>query len=206
MKKILSIDFDIIMYPCIKLYERQTSGDANPVSLWSHLNHEFNIDSFVRYDAQVLKNIAKLIQNNVKNGAKLYNIDEHHGIVHELKGQENYNDETYELTNIDFHHDLWYSDNDKIDAADFDTYRCNNWIGYLYLQKKLDNLVWVKAPNSEMPVIESEEVIINEIKTLGAISELATDFDEIYFCFSPQWVPHQYRHIFDLITSLIKED
>lgn len=63
-KKILSIDFDIIMYPCIKMYNDKVSGNANPTQLWQGLEHDFNIANILSYDWNLVKYIAQLIKKN----------------------------------------------------------------------------------------------------------------------------------------------
>lgn len=205
-KKILSIDFDIIMYPCIRLYNEKCAGDCNPTELWNYLNHAYDLDSSIRYDATVLQNIAKIIKHSVKNGAKLHLITEHQEIVDSLKTETDFDDTTYSIYNIDFHHDLWYhGDEDKNDIVTFDRYNCTNWLGYLFLKGKTELIEWFKAPNSEIET--------NEVKDICAIKRLDevlgidfTNFSDVYFCLSPQWVPYKYHHLYRLIGELCEEE
>lgn len=203
-KKILSIDFDIIMYPCIKLYNNYVSGTANPTELWAGLNMDFNMDNFIRYDANVYHDLVMLILKNVRNGARLIPITEHQMIIDKLQAEGTYDEDEFNLTNIDFHHDLWYSDRDKINAADFEEWACNNWLGYLYLKDKIKNMHWVKAPNSEL-LAPADLEVFNTISGLSSIKELGDDYTDIYFCLSPQWVPYQYHHLYNLIIDIVKE-
>lgn len=204
-KKILSIDFDIIMYPCIRLYNEKCAGDCNPTELWNYLNHAYDLDSSIRYDATVLQNIAKIIKYSVKNGAKLHLIKEHQEIVDSLKTETDFDDTTYSIYNIDFHHDLWYrGDEDKNDIVTFDRYNCTNWLGYLFLKGKTELIEWFKAPNSEIEMDEIRDVCA--IKRLDEILEMDfTNFSDVYFCLSPQWVPYKYHHLYNLIGELCEE-
>jgi hypothetical protein len=79
-KKILSIDFDIIMYPCIKLYNADVNGDDNPIDLWGDLENEYGLgnNNILTYDTKVPKEITQLIAYN-KN-KPIYFIQEHHFI------------------------------------------------------------------------------------------------------------------------------
>jgi hypothetical protein len=201
-KKILSIDFDIIMYPCIKLYNSKSSGDANSTQLWEFLEHEININSFLKYDAQTLKDIALLMKRNIQKGAKLYAIQEHQQVVDKLKKMVDYNETKFDITNIDFHHDIWYGPQDITDAKDFDKWACNNWLGYLYSKEKTTNIHWIKGPNSEK-MREEENNIINQISGVRNIINQDDDYDIVFFCLSPQWVPYQYHHLYYLIIELI---
>ena len=63
--KILSVDFDYIMYPCIKLYNSHVSGAENQTVTWEHLEQLLEIDKYLCYDADALKRITQLILTNV---------------------------------------------------------------------------------------------------------------------------------------------
>ena len=59
--KILSIDFDTIMFPCIKLYNDYCMGNANDTQIWNQLEFERDISQYLKYDANAYHNIVKLI-------------------------------------------------------------------------------------------------------------------------------------------------
>lgn len=205
--KVLSIDFDIIMYPCIKMYNAYSMGDANPTELWRHFEEMYNFnEANLYYDAKVLMDIAKLIVENVKNGAVFCPIQSHDMIVQMLKDQPDiYNDPEmkYHIFNIDFHHDVSYSRDSLNMISMFDTYNCTDWLAYLELKEKLIQLDWIKAPNSELPDPEVAYMIDNIIP-IRNIPTLPIDCDVIYFCLSPQWVHPKYYHLFHLITHMIE--
>ena len=101
MRTILSIDFDIVMYPCIKLYNDKVGGEDNPTRLWEFLEREHDIQEFINYDAKYLLALATLIKNTVHNGAKLHMITEHQEIVDHLKETGAFDEETFIVNNID---------------------------------------------------------------------------------------------------------
>jgi hypothetical protein len=205
-KKILSIDFDIIMYPCINLYNADVDGGDNPIDLWKELEDEYGFENYdiLTYDGRVLKEITKLLAEN--KDKPIYFIQEHQEIVDNLKKGAGWGEDRYDVYNVDFHHDLWYRDTDFAEILKQDEYNCSDWLGYLFLTKKLTGLTWLKAPNSDPP----------EIKAYGSDLELQTlrirefyklheiDFDEIYFCLSPQWIPQKYKIFYDIIKILIE--
>ena len=84
VKKILSIDFDIIMYPCIKMYNDKVGGDANSTQLWQGLENDLDISNILSYDWITLKNIAQLIAKS-KN---VHFIKEHQEIIDILKSED----------------------------------------------------------------------------------------------------------------------
>lgn len=202
-KKILSIDFDIIMYSCIKLYNDKVGGGDNPTQLWQGLENDYNINNILTYDWNVVKQIAQLI----KKAKSVHFIQEHQEIVDILK--QDWEEDTYELINIDFHHDLWYRPTDPATLADFDNYNCSNWVGYLLLKNKLVNntYTWLKAPNSDQP-IKFDEIDLNfQMLSLRDLpSLLKEEFDEVFFCLSPQWVPYKYTKIYELIKIMAEKE
>lgn len=203
VKKILSIDFDIICYPCIRLYNHMVHGAESPVVTWNSLNESIDIQNALSYDSNTLLDIAKLIRKNVQSGAKLRLIEEHQHLVDALKLDENYSDTTYDIYNIDFHHDLWYHKEDLTNMVDFDDYTCANWLGYLLLKGKTNSVHWLKAPNSDMPTPFISEDPFTSILKIRDFDKIEEEFDEIYFCFSPQWTPHQYRVFYKLIAATL---
>lgn len=197
--KVLSIDFDYIMAPCIKLYNDLCGGKENPTVVWNHIEHERNIEPFLHYDADSLLKIAMIIKENVKNGAKLIPINEHQEIIKYLS------DCRVELTNIDFHHDVIYNINELSEITDMHKYNCANWVYYLYSNNQLESYTWLKAPQSDMLNFDTD-FKIDKILTKSDFGQLNYDFDLVFFCLSPQWVPYKFHHLYNLIIELCKED
>ena len=197
--KVLSIDFDYIMSPCIKLYNNYVCGDENATVQWNDLESRLDISSFLSYDANSLIEIASLILRNVKNGAKFISIKEHQEIIPAISHCDD-----IELVNIDFHHDIMYGPVSKVNIADFDKYSCADWVGYLFMKKKLSSYTWIKAPQSDPYYQELMEIDYN-VGSHRDIKDLPNDFDYVVFCLSPQWVPYRYQHLYDLIVRMAEE-
>lgn len=201
--KILSIDFDAIMFPCIKLYNDYCTGSENSTQIWNRIDFERDIQQYLKYDANVYQDIVKFIFNTVQNGAKFIPIQEHQMIVDYLKNYDLLN-ETFNITNIDYHHDIMYH-KDSLTLIDFDNYSCADWAGYLLYKNLNTQLTWVRCPGSSYPdpqLCSFENEII--IKNISEIKNLDPDYDFVFFCLSPQWVPYQYHHLYDLVISLIQ--
>ena len=63
--KVLSIDFNYIMYPCIDLYNDMCFGDGNPTLTWDNIEHIRNIEDKLSFDKQYFLFINKLIMTLV---------------------------------------------------------------------------------------------------------------------------------------------
>ena len=208
-KKILSIDLDIIMHPCIQQYNDDVEGDDNPIDLWIALENEYKLDDYnlLKYDSNIILEITKLLKYNKDKGKKIYYIQEHQEIVDILQKSPTYQNDQYHIYNIDFHHDLWYQEEDFDDILKHNEYTCANWAGYLFLKKKLKSFTWLKAPNSDDLEIKpyGSNIQINYL-TLGDFYKLYDlNFDEIFFCLSPQWIPPKFHFFYDLIKLLLQE-
>lgn len=202
-KKILSIDFDIIMYPCIRMYNTFGDGLLNETELWDFLEQHYNFnEQTLNYDAKTLMDITRCIIKNVQNGAFFNAIKTHDQLVNLLKNQPDYDETTYSIVNVDFHHDLGYGDDSLNKITSFNQHDCTNWLSYLKLKNKTSNIEWIKAPNSEMPVGPACDYL-NSIKPIREIYTLPTDFDEIYLCLSPQWIHPKFYHLFNFITYIV---
>ena len=201
--KILSIDFDAIMYPCIKLYNDLCSGNENDSRVWDQIQHMRDVEPYLNYDANTYSDIALIILENIKNGAYLIPIQEHQMLVDYLI-EQNLIHETFNITNIDYHHDIAY-DRHSFNLMDFNKYSCADWAGYLMLKNPNTSLTWIRCPgssqyNNDLHLFENSITV----KRISEISSLDTDYDLIFFCLSPQWVPYKYHHLYDLIIQQIK--
>lgn len=197
MRRILTIDFDCIMSPCIKLYNEKCVGNENATVIWNRLSNELDINNFLCYDAHTLESITLLIQRSVGAGAKLIPIENHHEIIKELNLAS---DEKIDLVNIDFHHDIWYNTEAKVSLSNFDTYNCADWVGYLMHNNNINSYEWYKMPNSDM--FNEHLDTLFTVKSNRDIKDIDEKFDAVYFCLSPQWVPYKYHHLYDLIVKL----
>ena len=202
--KILSIDFDAIMFPCIRLYNEYCYGNENATTIWRQLEFDRDINQYLSYDANVYKNIGKIIFKNIKNGAKLIPIQEHQMLVDHLKKYDLL-DLQFDITNIDYHHDIAYNRNSFVEM-EFDNYTCAAWAGYLMTLNPETTLTWVRCPGSSTYNEDIKEFTNTiTIKRIDEIVDLDDDYDLIYFCLSPQWVPYVYHHLYDLLIDLAKE-
>lgn len=199
--KILSIDFNYIMYPCIKLYSKYVNDEDNATLNWEIIQNELGIENFLCYDGEVLKLISSLIRRNQKNDVPLYLITNHKEIV---DGISKLTSDPIEITNIDWRHDISSTKNDIENVSNFDKYNDSNWVGYLQTHGKLSKYTWIKARNSDdCPTDILDKLHLScEVGTVRNIPELPNDYDAVYFCLSPNQVPYKYKHLYELIGGV----
>lgn len=195
--KILHINFNIIMYNCIKLYADKVNISENPNVIWGYLNDTMEIDNHVCLDAKVLSAIIALIKKN--KSAKFIPIVSPIAIVEDSLKQN----DKIDITNIDFFHDL-VTYEEEIKDWEKDKYNEMNWLGYLIYKDKVNSCEWIKAPNS----FKCTNNIIDDvtISNIYELSELKDDYDIIYFNLCPHFVPPKYEYIFKLFCDFFKDD
>jgi len=208
-KKILSIDFDIIMAPSIELYNDYAFAETDPAELWADLEAEYQFEFYdkLQFDETILYGITDLLKHF--KDKPIYFITDHDEVVDILKKSPNYNIDIYNIYNVDFHHDFWYDKLAFNEILQQDEYNCGTWLGYLYLTKKLSSVTWVKALHSDAMSFrpygnDNCKINLESIRNIEKLKDI--DFDEVYFCLSPQWIPPRYVIFYNLIKQLLEEE
>lgn len=211
---VISIDFNYIMYPCIKLYQDLSNEKENAMLTWDLITNYRGVSrEFLQYDTRSYTKITKLIQTimyDTNNRCKLIPIKDHSNICDQFINQEGI---TLDLVNIDFYHDIFYTKDDKNRIINFGTYDSKDWVGNLFLYNKIDSYVWIKAPNSNsfnFGLLEGTNIKFNYedgIKTLDyfdILTDCSDIWDYIFVNFPEHQVPFEYKHLYDLIFELFQ--
>ena len=189
--RVLSIDFDIIMAPCINLYNDMAGEGQNSQINWEKILYERKLENFLCYDSKILTDLFSLLK---QQDCKFEFIESHADIVPFIT-------EKCDLTNIDFHHDIYYQKESTEKFAD-NKWTCANWVSYLEYKGLLSSYYWIKSGKSQGFFGEFktpfEKDNSDKIPYLGS-------FDKVIICFSPNWVPYKFRHLYDLIKVVFSE-
>ena len=186
MKKILSIDFDIIMYPCIEIYNQRV-----PTFSWNDLKTN-PLFGLVYGDLELYTKLTKFLLEQTKKleANNFHFIESHESIVNYLpKNQE------FELTNIDHHHDIAYCEKDgqtKITS----NLGCGNWVKYCFDNNyPITKYTWIHSDCSNFP-IEQDKHFLTDTRPIFSFNPYFGDYDEIIICLSKPWVPPNYQELF----------
>ena len=209
--KVLSIDLDYIMAPCIELYHG-LQWCENPNSRWSGLydntnfkEHQFYIDQgnlLYCYDL-FLKALG-----NCKSVSFGY---EHDELLYTLQDKED-----IEIINIDHHDDVFGEDyegnieREYVGLVEHDRVNEGNWGAWLHLQKKLDSFTWIRNENSRNFNQHNDlnkEVLGKKYKAFLRDDYEFEDynFDHIFVCLSPQYVPKNHWHYFTMFIMAYEQ-
>lgn len=197
--KILSVDWDyFINASAEQRYAMFPDGGNENLPLYltnliwvSHYNGELEKIGIKENDLDIIKNV---IANNFDS---IMIADSHKHIYNFI--EENLDDysDTINVTNVDFHHDLYGINDDSrgIDCGNwmvnlFKNYNCEyNWVNQDDSDKHLDNCNFCKINLKEIKDIEKE------------------NYDLLYICRSSVWSPpHLDKYFIDAFNPLIMQN
>lgn len=195
---IVSIDFDIIMHRSINIYNDlvddetsiQNILDENKEACFIPRSDLFLYNYLTNF---ILKCCQKLSKDNI------IFIDDHHQIVDYFDSGVIQGDNDFNIFNIDFHHDIAYSEGDvenKVEELD-----CGNWIKYLF-EHYSDNFkqyVWINTEESS--TIDDRLMTFDRIYTYNIkkynLDALIKSADILFICKSVPWVPLEEQQLYD---------
>lgn len=184
MKNIITIDFDIIMAPCINLY-----NDLIPNKSWDFFN-QFEQMKTLTAD---LNHYQKLTEWLIKilpylNKEQIIVIEDHGQIIKYLEDNNKVN-----IYNIDHHHDCGYQKDEEMPDNKLN---CGNW--GLFLKKKniLNNFIWINNINSDIPPKEKKLVNFSSFQLSEYNLNTIPVPDKLILCLSEPWTPPMFRPLF----------
>ena len=205
-KKILSIDMDYILAPCINLYNDMVLASNSPEKVWENINNLRNIDKHISYDNDNLRyvfNIFTSALSKLKNKKNVTFATNHDAILFELASKK-YEKDIFEIYNIDHHHDIFYNEESRKDIDNFDVATVANWVWYLDKYNKFSQYNWICNTNSFFPK--------DDIKSNGKMNAFTRDkiesifdieeWDYIFVCNSPHWFPRDYDVFFNMLIDI----
>lgn len=191
MKNIVTIDFDIVMAPCIGLYNNMV-----PNLSWKELKNLFpqmqllNADliHYRRLTQWLLKIIEKIPKEKIV-------FIENHGALNKYLPQEEIN-----VYNIDHHHDCGYGENIK-DREELD---CGNWVYDIARHGFLKTYTWIKNTSSSRDKEKYEGLINYKFDLINYDLEELPIPDLLVLCLSEPWTPPEYQSLFFLWKDLLE--
>ena len=186
MKKIVTIDFDIIMGPSIEVYNHFIPYEKTWDELMLNPQIALSTGDYVHYQ-RILIWLLKMAKEMPKEN--FHFIGEHHSILKFL--DEN---EQYDIVNIDHHHDCGYADDEGIyKTMDID---CTNWVAKAYDKGLVKRYTWLHNADSTLYSPTAKRIIDFKFDLKNYNLDMLPTPDEIYICFSEIWIPPTLRPLF----------
>ena len=189
MKKILTIDFDIIMSPSIEVFN-DYDGTADEYTT------RFDFLGLMPADLELYQELTSFLLT--QKHKKIYFMESHDEIVKLTKGEG-----PFELINIDHHHDLGYGENIRWNAP-VRQVENGNWVHKLWELNRITKYTWLKDTAAIDPPIRANKYI-NEKHFLYTYD--LTQLDDvvaIYIAHSPEWIPGYYEPLYNIWVELFK--
>ena len=196
MKRIITIDFDVIMSPSITLYNDMIGPQQWEQTFMNDPQLALSRGDYARY-AQLtawLMIIAKELQPSA-----IHFIHSHDHIMKYIPKDN----EELTIVNIDHHHDISYNDKDSNEMIEVLT--CGNWIKYISENRKLARYIWINNSNSTPPHEATKNLISMNCLLQNYNLNNLTAPDVLVLCLSDEWVPPPIRPLFFLWMHLLGE-
>ena len=186
MKKILTIDFDIIMYECEEIYNNKV-----PYKSWKELQTN-PIFSLIYGNLNLYNKLTQLLLNHTKflNKENFHFIESHDSIINFLpKNQQ------FSITNIDQNHDIAYNEKDGENLIN--EIGCANWVKYCFDNNyPIEEYNWINSNTSSYPPEHLIHQFIKNIENMNTFNIKIHQYDEVIICLSRPWVPPNYQNLF----------
>ena len=222
--KILSIDLDYIMDKSIELYEDIGWHDIPSIRWSNYYNHikkeKNNID--LNINEKNLFYCFDIFLKSIKNCQNVTFSFNHDAILDEISKYS-----SIDLINIDHHDDVIYGDNLDPDDPNY-SIKCmmnlyekydsiskindlheGNWISFLNINKQINSYTFIGNKSSMDFGKEKEDFIKKHIPkfeyyTRDRYTFKSYNFDYIFVCLSPQYIPPCHWHYFSMFLSAYK--
>lgn len=212
MNNILSIDLDILFSPYIGIYNNMINNFTSIELNWHIINDAYNLEDFKPYPLYI-DLITKII--NKYKDKKFYIGLNHSSILTAIENSKFFLQQPYKfnLYNIDYHHDIFYGDDQVKMLKQCNTANCGNWVGFLNQNHFINIYYWFKGLGSFFnPTALQEsypeaipEKIYTKIFDESTIDELI-DIDLIFISISPEWIPiNYYDTLFSILDNIPKD-
>lgn len=187
-KTLMTIDFDIIMGPCILFYNHLV-----PQSKWEDLN-TYEIANSLHADYGIYFKLTSYLCNLLKKlkSDQIVFVTGHDQVLNFIDKNEKYN-----IINIDHHHDLGYGNN----AQKGYELNCANWVKHMMDNNQCSSYMWFRNQDSDlMGGVDQTDVTslcTDILLTMDTnLDGLATP-DLLCIVTSPQWVPPKFLYLLD---------
>ena len=191
MKKVLTIDFDILMHQSINIYN-DYDNDVNEFLL------DFPFINQLPIDLELYENLTNFLLQIPKN--KIVFIKDHDEIVKLTR-----NEGPFTLINLDHHHDLGYGDNIRwnIPVKQVDV---GNWVKKLWDLNRVNKYIWLKDNNSYDPPSRAQKYLTEKHFFNNYNFDNLLDVDKVYIALSLDWIPYEYQSLYRIWEQFFKED
>ena len=198
MKTINTIDFDIIMGLSIDGYNDMIDPPRTDMDI---LCEKFPYFNLAKPNLWLYEYLTRYITEVAMKTDNIKFITSHEQIIDILSEEI----EPFNLVNIDHHHDVNYRDEWKEPIIEVNS---GNWVKRLLDTGNINHYTWVGNHNSIIFDVSScpymDKIGIEKIKDYD-LGKLAAETEELILCYSPAYIPPDYRALFMIWRAIAEE-
>lgn len=211
--RVLSIDLDYIMGPTIELYN-SLFFDQNPSTRWRNLYERSDFrDNHIFIDQSNLMFCFNTFLKSIKTCDNVIFGYDHDSILYGIKDYSN-----IELINIDHHDDVFAGDyngdyyefleKEYQEIIESNKVHEGNWVAWLASKDKIKSYTWIGNTNSSNKI--RNDFNLNIVPNYSNVEKenytfSNYNFDLIFVCLSPQYIPKNHWHYFSMFLSTYEE-
>jgi hypothetical protein len=220
--KVLTIDLDYIMGPWIEVYQSyapEPRGSTNGSSIrhWDNVLYstEFREQMFYIDQANLLFCFDTFLKS-IKNCQNVSFGYDHDAILYDVGKFDN-----IDLINIDHHDDFLHGmeyagpantieeevELELLDLKKYNNINEGNWGAWLHINGKLNSFTWIRNLNSaNISRDQSVKKFVNFESVLKENYKFENyNFDYIFICLSPDYIPKCHWHYFTMFINAFEE-
>ena len=212
MNTILSIDLDILLDPYIGIYSDFIDCKKSCNQNWKEINDKFSLKN-VHVNEEYLTILKQILKVYTEKINTIYIGFDHSSILSAIEKEKNNFKMPYNfiIHNIDFHHDIFYGQQQSDEIKFLNIANCGDWVGFLTYNNFLTQYYWYYGVGS---CFDEKRLMRDNQKAVPSL--LNTQFDKdfslylnidlLFISISPQWIPiDQYSVIKEILLELPQE-
>lgn len=210
---ILSIDLDIIFSNSLGLCTSFSDRMARE-AFWDQVYRDFKKEYF-QPNREYCKQLKKILNSYIYKVDKIYIGQDHSSIIQALDMEKDkFNkDYSFDIHNIDFHHDISYGQTDEDEVTESFVCNCGSWVGLLNHCGYINSYTWYYGFGSnfrEKALLGGDNPLtprrLHRLPFENINFPMELDIKMLYITFSPLWIPYgQEDIVFNILNSLPKE-
>lgn len=206
---ILTINLNIIMRNCIKLYQHYIDVRENSTVMWEQLERDLGLEKFLSVDSKTIFTLISTLKTLKGRDIPIKFVDSAEKIPDLISGDEKIN-----LINCDYFHSIYYGNPQKL--VDFGEYDCKSWVGYLISQHHISNYIWGYTPASEEFHAYKDDTTFKDCEFSLDVTPYLTvldnikseDFPKVDLVVvgnSDKYIPYKFRFIWEMLNAFFNE-